>query len=471
APRHLPLATPPPGYVAYTTQSGDTLAALAARCAASPGEILCVSPEAGPRCPTPNLQGSGDVQPNTLPLQTLFPAGQLLFIPYQGGRDYSESEPSGRLLPDSEVIFTAPAANFDVAAYLEEAGGYLHTHRQYLMLNGWNTGADIIDMIATENAINPRLLLGLLAYQCKCVLGNPGTLEEIEPFMGTTSTKYLRADLYGQLDWSVHQLSLGYYGWRDGGLTEFVRKDGTIVRPAPDLNAGTAALQYFFAQLYGEESWRQALDPQNGFPGLYAKMFGDPWERETVIFPPDAAQPAFILPFEPGTTWSYTGGPHPAFEGNGPLASLDFAPASAEPGCLASDAWVLAVAGGVVVRSEYGLITLDTDGDGLEQTGWNVMYLHIEERDRVQVGDVLQTGDLIGHPSCDGGVANGTHVHIARKYNGEWIPADGPLAFNLGGWAAHKGEKPYLGTLTRNGETLTACTCSWEAGWIVMEDE
>ena len=38
----------------------------------------------------------------------------------------------------------------------------------------------------------------------------------------------------------------------------------------------------------------------------------------------------------------------------------------------------------------------------------------------------------------EGGHVTGTHVHIARKYNGEWIPADG-LAFNLEGWVAHDG--------------------------------
>ncbi len=36
-----------------------------------------------------------------------------------------------------------------------------------------------------------------------------------------------------------------------------------------------------------------------------------------------------------------------------------------------------------------------------------------------------------------GGEVTGTHVHIARKYNGEWILADGPLAFNLEGWITH----------------------------------
>ena len=67
---------------------------------------------------------------------------------------------------------------------------------------------------------------------------------------------------------------------------------------------------------------------------------------------------------------------------------------------------------------------------------------------------------MIGYPSSEGGEATGTHVHIARKYDGEWILADGPLAFNLDGWIVHSSGTAYQGTLTRNGLTVTACQCS-----------
>jgi len=457
----------PPGMIAYKIQAGDTLGIVAARFNVHIGEIFCASPTIDQRCPLLTGNEAIDaIHPNSLSPQRLLPPGQFLIIPDR----VAHTGPMDQVLPDSEVIFSVSAANFNIEAYLEEAEGYLHSHRQYLMLNGWNTGADIVRMVAIENSINPRLLLALLEYQCECVLGNPGTLEEIEPFMGATSTQYLRKDLYGQLDWTAHQLSNGYYGWRSGTLTEAQLKDGKIIRLAPSLNAGTAALQYFFALLYDEKGWRKALEPENGFSTVYKHMFGDPWSKEVILIQENTAQPPLLLPFEPGSTWSFTGGPHPAFEGNGPLASLDFAPASAEEGCVPTEAWAVAAADGLVVRSEYGLVVLDLDGDGLEQTGWNIMYLHIGSQNRVKVGDYLEAGDPIGHPSCEGGVASGTHIHIARKLNGEWIPADSNLPFNLSGWVAHNGEKPYLGILTRDGQVVTACTCSWEASWITMEE-
>jgi hypothetical protein len=49
-------------------------------------------------------------------------------------------------------------------------------------------------------------------------------------------------------------------------------------------------------------------------------------------------------------------------------------------------------------------------------------------------GTLVEQGDALGHPSCEGGRSTGKHVHLARKYNGEWIAADGPIPFVLSGW-------------------------------------
>jgi murein DD-endopeptidase MepM/ murein hydrolase activator NlpD len=124
------------------------------------------------------------------------------------------------------------------------------------------------------------------------------------------------------------------------------------------------------------------------------------------------------------------------------------------------------MADGIVVRSETGLVMEDLDGDGKEQTGWDLLYLHIATVGRDQVGQNLKRGDPIGYPSCEGGEATGTHVHIARKYNGEWMPADSVVPFNLEGWIAHNGDSAYSGYLTRGTQVVTACTCSDAASHI-----
>ena len=42
-----------------------------------------------------------------------------------------------------------------------------------------------------------------------------------------------------------------------------------------------------------------------------------------------------------------------------------------------------------------------------------------------------------------------------RKFNGEWIPADGAVPFVLSGWEVQGGERSYLGEL-RKGEDVVA---------------
>ena len=59
-------------------------------------------------------------------------------------------------------------------------------------------------------------------------------------------------------------------------------------------------------------------------------------------------------------------------------------------------------------------------------------------------------------------MATGSHIHITRKYNGEWILADGPLPFTLSGWEAHAGVLAYQGALTKGDQTVLACACASE---------
>ena len=123
-----------------------------------------------------------------------------------------------------------------------------------------------------------------------------------------------------------------------------------------------------------------------------------------------------------------------------------------------------------MVRSGKGIVALDLDGDGQEGTGWVLVYLHVSDEGRAPVGSWVGAGDPLGHPSCEGGFATGTHLHIARKFNGEWIPAAGPLPFNLGGWVAGPGDGPYKGTMTRGDVTVIACTCSSSQTWLTRTD-
>jgi hypothetical protein len=110
----------------------------------------------------------------------------------------------------------------------------------------------------------------------------------------------------------------------------------------------------------------------------------------------------------------------------------------------------------VITSAEDNRVALDLDGDGYEQTGWVLVYLHLAERDLIQAGRQVALDEPLGHPSCEGGRSTGKHVHLARKYNGEWLAADGPLPFFLSGWRAQADERNYYGTLVKEDQIVSS---------------
>ena len=198
-----------------------------------------------------------------------------------------------------------------------------------------------------------------------------------------------------------------------------------------------------------------------GFLATYERLFGNPFAYTVdPLVPPDLVQPELGLPWESGHTRYFTGGPHGGWGDGSGLAALDFAPSDRALGCAPSAEWIAAAAPGYVVRSDNGEVIVDLDGDGFEQSGWVLLYLHVYSEGRVAPGTIMQRGQPLGHPSCEGGLAEATHLHFARRYNGEWIPAgSGPVPLVLAGWTAHEDVRPYDGTLTRDDEVRTACEC------------
>ena len=420
--------------VAYRSQPGDALRTVAVRFGVLPEDIA--------------------VSGGALPADAvLLDPDTLLIIP----RRLGANGPAEQVIPDSEVVYSPNAAEFDVSAFVQQAGGYLQRYRETVSGRS-RTGAEVVTLAARDHSVNPRLLLAFLEYYAGWVTNPKQPISEVFRYpLGHNAQE--AQGLYRQLSWLSNELGEGYYGWRAGSLTELIFPDSSIVRLAPDLNAGTIALQYFFSgRILGRE-WAEAVSP-DGLMATYWRLFGDPFGYFHPLYEIGLRQPDLILPFLPGHIWAFTGGPHGAWERESAWAALDFAPSSMLPGCAPSEDWVVASAPGLVVRSEAGVVVLDLDGDGREQTGWTLLYLHIAGAARVAEGALVEQGDLLGRPSCEGGTATGTHVHFARKYNGEWILADGPIPFELSGWVAQGGAKPYQGALVKDGQTVLACPCA-----------
>lgn len=436
----------PAGMLQYISQSGDTLAFTAAHFAVTVDEIQANS---------------------YFENHQLLPPGTELIIPDKLSENAIYDKPA---LPDSEVVYGPDASSFDLLQFAQSAGGYLTRYSE--LIDGVTySGPEIVQMIALETSTNPRLLLAFLEFRSNWVLGNPPDAEKDRYPIGFDAPEDY--GLYKELMITARVLAEGYYGWRYGTLHNLRFNNGVEVPINPKLNAGTVALQRLFTSIYYQQYWEAELYGEKGFLNFFLSTFGDPWLRSEQVSPlldHDTSQPELALPFLPGLRWAFTAGPHAAWQTGTPRGALDFAPVTGEAPCAISVEWVTASAPGIVARSMRGTLALDLDGDEDEGTGWVLVYMHVAEKDRAQKGTSLPLDGLIGHPSCERGNATGTHVHLARKYNGEWIATDGPLPLVLSGWQAFAGEGPYEGTLVRGYQTVISSSSGKQGSSIYRDD-
>jgi LysM repeat protein len=438
APTGQPLSTPTPdaerilptprqNEEQYMVQEGDVLGLIAERYGISVKNLM---------------------EANSITDPNLLYVGMVLNVPVPNPGDQGDSF---KVIPDSELVYGPAGAYFNIDSFIDSQNGYLETYEQDV--DGFIlSGNEIVWIVARNYSVNPRLLLALLEYQSGWVT-NPAPFNTAYPMGFADENHY---GLYRQLTWAADILNRGYYRWKENAVSTWVMNDGTVTPIDPTINAGTAAVQYFFSQLDDLPTWQHDVSG-TGLLLTYYVFFGNPFDLAIEpLISPSVTQPAMRLPFSEGETWYFTGGPHGGWDSGSARASLDFAPPGDNGSCLASPLWVTAVSDGLILRASNGALIQDLDNDGYEQTGWVVFYMHIAEDGRVDPGDYIYAGERIGHPSCEGGVSNATHVHLARKYNGEWIAAGGDLPFNLDGWVATAGANEYDGYLTRGGQTIEA---------------
>ncbi len=428
----------------YTIQSGDTLAALAAHFNTEIEIILAANPALSP-----------DV--------TTLPPGLEITIPASFAALLGSAF---KIIPDSELVYGPGQADLDLQAIIDTQGGWLAEYQE-TSAGALSPAWEILQRTGLQYSVNPRLLLAILEYRTGIVTGQPAE-KYIETYLLDVVDDSIPG-LGGQLGWAAGVLNNGYYGWRDGSDLEITLADGRASRIDPWQNAGTAALHTLFGMWYAAPEFEQATG-LDGFAATYRKLFGEPFDYAVQLIPEDLRQPELQLPFLPEKVWAFSGGPHPAWGNSLPYGALDFAPPAVVTGCGYSTEWVAAMAAGEVVRTGTAAAIVDLDGDGDERTGWAILYYHLRNDALPDVGTILQAGDPLGHPSCDGGRATGTHTHVARKYNGEWIPAAGLLPFELSGWVAAAGAEAYEGWLTYDfpAQRLTACPCVTSENHIAL---
>ena len=435
----------PDGMTLYYSQFGDTLETIASHFHSSPS-LLQNPTEA-------NTEG-------------FLAAGIPLFVPEaQFYAPYHKF-----VLADSLVVYGRNANQVDVSGISSRAGGYLNHYAEFLF-EGHFTGPEIVALVALETSTDPRLLLALLEYQSGWVYAWPEGAEEDKSPLNYEAVGV--EGLYEELQVAARELARGYYGWREGLLQTLRFKDESQASIHPELNAGSVAIQHLFAGLYTPASFYPNLYGESGFLALYQQMFGDPAQLALEggeVIPAGLAQPTLALPFQPGLTWALTSGPHITWQIGTPRGAIDFAPRDDLPGCIVSNVYATTSAPGLVARSLRGAVAVDLDGDGNEGTGWVIIYMHLAREGRIADGSWVNTDDPLGYPSCEGGFSSGTHLHITRKYNGEWIGVSGAVPFVMDGWLAVAGQGAYAGWLVRDGETVNVGTSDKEYTWIQRDE-
>lgn len=389
------------------------------------------------------LQDSNDLQGTDM----LF-VGQEIRIP----TEVLLTSPGFKIIPDSELVYGPLAASFDVREFAAPYNGYLMTYEETVE-GELLSGPEILSLVAKRFSVNPRLLMAVLEYRSQWIT-RPDAQDNGYPL------GYLKySGLYQQLSWAANELNWGFYGRGEGGIASFLLNDGTRLAFDLGINNGTAGVQNMLGAHDGAaySGWQHDVGP-DGLIATYIRLFGSPFAYTfDPLIPADLTQPPLQLPWPSGETWYFTGGPHGGWAAGAAWAALDFAPPEEELGYCDSDYWVTAMSDGLVTRSEFGAVVVDLDGDGYEGTGWAITYMHLDTRDRVAAGTLVQLGDRLGHPSCEGGYSNAKHVHVSRLYNGRWIAADGTIPFEMGGWVSQGLGREYDGQLVRGDVVKEAC--------------
>jgi LasA protease len=433
SPRTGSWPTPTPAPYVHIIEPGETLDYIAATLG----------------CTTEALTETNDID-DARSLQI----GQRLIIPSMD----LPTGPDTPLLPDSEFVYGPAYLDFDVEAFCATRPGYLNSYEE--VVDGeLLSGPEIVELIARRYSVGPRLLLAMIEFQSGWVDNPAPSAWALEHPLGETEA--LQGTLLYHLAWAADELNWGYYDWKGRGREVIRLAGGKEAQYAPAINAATASVQRYLAYDATWDQWQTLCgEGSDSFIATYEGLFGDPFSRDLdPVVPPDLDLLQLRLPWKRGHTWYLTGGPHGGWNDGSAWAALDFVPPG-RVGCqTATDEWLVAAASGVVSRRETGLVVQDLDEDGREETGWNLMYMHVATEAPLPVGTFLEEGEPLGFASCEGGYSTASHLHFARKYNGEWIPADGTHTMILSGWRARAAEQSYEGIMTKGREVRSACEC------------
>ena len=310
-------------------------------------------------------------------------------------------------------------------------------------LNDWServdgeemSGPEIVERIAWEFSVGPRVLLAFVEARSGWVTGAPcPTTSPATDYPAGKMDPY-RSGLCRQLSWLADRLNGGYYDWKTSDNRVLTLADGVHLARARIARArlvcgatGTrAAVDRGRAAKTG---WRRSTSPTRRCSAVRGSA------RSTRLEQATSPSPRLSLPWARGETWWLTGGPHGGWADGSAWSAVDFVPDDEARGCYVSKAWTTAVADGVVLGGGAGQMWLDLDGDGRRRDGSGRVLPAPRERRPCRRGH-----EGSRRRSARPSVVRGRHVERhARAHrpliDGEWLAAAADDPMVLGGWTA-----------------------------------
>jgi uncharacterized repeat protein (TIGR01451 family) len=221
---------------------------------------------------------------------------------------------------------------------------------------------------------------------------------------------------------------------------------GSVYIPASE-NSPSPRTFLFLARFHND-NWEAVLDTELLFQEWLAQLpdtLVSKNEKAILSIGPTLAGDGsgqLSLPWPTGETWTLTGGPHIAVDGNVRNA-LDFAGGSGE---------IRASRDGIAYYSAScpNFISIVHGG------GWKTTYYHAINIS-VGYGQSVSRGQFLGHISSQagcGGSASGDHVHFATYLNNVDKAMHG---LDIGGWTVENGSTAYEGCMVRIKDGLRQC--------------
>lgn len=432
----------------FTRPADPASASMPAQDTPPPGPDQALTPgESEPADPADTVTADGTATAEGDPADDFDPENPFDLARPGSPINAAAASPFALLLPDSEFVFGPTLYRFDTVEFVNARAGFLSRHLE--LVDGQPlVGGQIVERVARDYSLGPRMLLAIIELRSGWV-SQAQPLSTTEP-LGAGSGS---GGLYGGLVEAAEDLQTLYYAHRIDGARAFPLGDGRSVTLIAR-NPGTWALTAWLSRGTPPEAW-SGLEAQSRFWTAWTTLFSDdPYSYQTTeTMPPSPLRSPLKLPFSDGAIWYLVEGPASPRGAGAARASIGLAPPPAQAGgCLPSFEPVLAIADGRIIRSEDRGVVLDLDTDDFEGSGWTFVYRHLLPQGRVPAGTRVSAGDPLGFPTCADGEATLTQVRIARKYHGEWVPADRPDApWVMGGWSIAPGAIPGQGSMTLPG--------------------